>query len=168
MWHYVNLKRQYHWMWRQKAVWKQGFNFFFFIRRTVLKIFLLYQHVLLGVGRVSACRNGAAVQHVSHPGGAGDDRPAGTSWAQGVCGELRLSRQPSKLQTSVSHQTEAGHCKHGHGTRITECRSMSIRFKCVHKHITFFLSSLIFVAPLRQMSSYPVPIHLNIPVWYQK
>lgn len=36
------------------------------------------QHVLLGVGRVSACRDRAADQHVSHPGGAGDDRPAGT------------------------------------------------------------------------------------------
>lgn len=81
------------------------------------RLVAFYQHVLLGVVRVSACRDRASDQHVSHPGGAGDDRPAGTRWAQGLCGVLRLNSQPSNFQTSVSHQTEAGHCKHGEGNR---------------------------------------------------
>lgn len=77
---------------------------------------VLYQHVLLGVGRVSACWDRAADQHVSHPGGAGDDRPAGSRWAEELRGVLRFNRLPSNLQTHVSHQTEAGHGKPGEGS----------------------------------------------------
>lgn len=126
------------------------------------RLVAFYQHVLLGVVRVSACWDRASDQHVSHPGGAGDDRPAGTRWAQGLCGVLRLNSQPSNFQTSVSHQTEAGHCKHGEGNR--DFHSNALWFKYVLKH-NYFLP---FVIPLRRMSFYPVLIHPNIPVCYQR